>query len=72
MNLPPSIFHKMGDVRLDYRIRAQFVPHLTNDWVDPDATLSCLRANDYYLQIARPFEPIIQNPDYIYRYNLKT
>ena len=49
----------MGDVRLDYRIRAQFVPHLANDWVDPDATLSCLRANDYYLQIARPFEPII-------------
>lgn len=71
-NLPPSIFHKMGDVRLDYRIRAQFIPHMANDWVDPDASLSCLRANDFYIQISRPLDQIIMNPDQIWRYPLVT
>jgi hypothetical protein len=72
MTLPPTIFHKNGDDRIDYRIRAQFIPHLATDWVDPGSTLSCLRSNDFYIRISRPLEPIIMNPDVAYRYNLVT
>lgn len=72
MTLPPTIFHKNGDDRIDYRIRAQFIPHLATDWVDPGSTLSCLRSNDFYIRISRPLEPIIMNPDVANRYNLVT
>lgn len=71
-NLPPSVFHKNGDCRIDYRLRAQFLPHLPNDWVDPDATLSCLRSNDFYVEVCRNLDPIIIRPDLFYSYSLTT
>lgn len=60
-NLPPSIFTNDGKSQLDYKIRAQFVPHKENEWITKNVE-SILRSKDLYLHISRPVDPIVINP----------
>lgn len=48
------------------------MPATPTDWVDPGSTLSCLRANDFYIQVIRPLPPIIMNPDELWKHPLVT
>lgn len=71
-NMPPSIFYNDGKCLLDYRFRAQFVPHSDSDWVDEEKTLSCLRSKDLFIKVSRPLNPNVFHPGISYHKTLTT